>query len=145
MMATKLSRRQDLLFQLDRVRRDKRVNTFMIIFWKYAKWLVALYIFLCTIHVILMVLNNFIPIGEVLGSILILLFFFLAIPIHILTETEKWVGFHFMPRTWFADMDSFTGYVLLFVHNIVFALLLALILTLISFALKYVQKNIQIK
>jgi hypothetical protein len=92
-----------------------------------------------------MVLNNFIPIGEVLGSILILLFFFLAIPAEILKATEKWVGFHFFPPIRLADIDAFTGCVLLFVLNIVFALILALILALISFAFKYVQKSIKIK
>ena len=121
------------------------MNTFMIIFKKYAKCLVAIYIFLCTILAILMVLNNFIPIGEVLGSILILLFFFLAIPAEILKATEKWMGFHFMPRIRFADIDAFTGYVLMLVFNIVFVLILALILALISFACKYVPKNIKIK
>ena len=120
------------------------MDRFIVIFRKSIKWTISFYITLCTIYVFGLVIEKWIPLSMVFGSLMILLFFFLAIPAGILEAIRNWAGFQLVHPLRLADMDTITACIVVYAFNIAFAFVVALLLSFLILVWKYFQTKTEV-
>lgn len=117
------------------------MNNFFKVFKKSVIFIGTFYLFLCTIYAIGSMIQEFIAPGRILGTILILLFFFLSIPAGLLEGIEKIVGFHIFHAQRFTDVDSIAACILIYAFNLVFAFILAMLFSIAYIAVLKFSKS----
>lgn len=119
------------------------MDIFSVQLKKYIKLLFSFYIISCTLYILGVVLDKWIALGTVFGSMMILLFFFLSIPAAIVEVILKFTGSQFIGTIRLADTEPFISCVLLVAFNLLFSLILALVLSTISCAWKHLLRRIK--
>jgi hypothetical protein len=120
------------------------VDRFIVIFRKSIKWTVLFYVMLCTIYVFGLAIEKWIPLTTVFGSLMILLFFFLAIPAGILEAIMNLAGFQLVHPLRLADMDTVTACIVVYVFNIAFAFVIALLLSFLILVWKHFETKTEV-
>jgi len=116
----------------------------MPIFKKSLRYTICFYLIVCTVFILGVVIQGWITPGRVFGTVLIFLTFFLAVPLGILEEVENMLRFHIAQPSNYANMDTVTSYLLIYISNLVLAVVLALLFSILCWTVINVKAGIQI-
>ena len=119
------------------------MKSFISIFKRSLKVTVLFYFIVCTLFVIGVVIQKWIGPGKFMGTILILLTFFLAIPLGILEQIESTIGFRLAGTLRYADMDSITMYLHIYLQNLIFAVVIAFLFAFMYWAFMTIKCRVK--